>query len=160
MSTPTACRDGSGPAPGRKRVASVLLRHCSGIAPGLRACWSLVQPSYIRCTTVVHAFCIYWVLRSLPALRCTGAEAKGAIHLTAGGERQEKIRHFFGADVLRRTGLLIDDQGISAVVGEPSSALMPLPSSELHSQPAALGVCERGPFAVALGRVEVEGIGA
>src|ERR1035441_9772618 len=111
--------------------ASAPVRHSAGSDRS-------TQYMHKACTTVVHALCIYWVLRSLPALWRTGAEAEGAIDLTVGGEGQEKIRNLFGADVLGRTGLLIDDQGVSAVVGEPSSALMPLPSSELHTQPAAL----------------------
>src|ERR1035438_2355755 len=35
-----------------KRGASVLLRGCYGVATVLRACWSLVHPLYIRCTSV------------------------------------------------------------------------------------------------------------
>src|ERR1035437_7699627 len=39
-----------------KRVASVLLRYCYGIASLLFPCATLVHPLYIPCTSVVHAW--------------------------------------------------------------------------------------------------------
>ena len=67
--------------------------------------------------------------------RRVGPEAEGGFDLLAAGQGQEKIGNLFGTDVLGRAGLLIDDQGVSAVVGEAAAALMPLAGSELNPQP-------------------------